>query len=702
VLALLLAGFAPTILGSDWARERLARWIGERTGVELRIGRLDLSWRGPLEVGDLEVLVADGEFVGERIARLKRASLAAGLWNVIRGPEAIRVRLDGLHLTLDERGNGRTSLDGLLLRYFPPPRAGTRRPIVVVPRDVPPTKAPAPRLPDIEVTVTDCSVRVRRFGYVAPSRRINPFEEDIPIRALDAHADEYALETSHVEIAHRSGSLHVRVDGGFAHGSDRTPFHADVTVTDGIPRGSAQILAFDLAMVAPFVPGRLEGIVTLRANGGLRDGNIHASLRLEVRDLRTEQLDEKRVHAHVRFAQDDEGYGIRDLKIESDSGRFAADGDLHLPKRELHRPSGHLRGKFPLAVAYGMFAHKKPTPDARVRFDLNSSMHRDGGHGTGTIHLDHFTQPNVPGEIALTFDVTAERRKRLLRIEKCDLATRGFEVRSKGVIHHGARWSADLSGSASGDLERLHDLASHFNPALARTALSGQASFTLHALNRKQDGTIAIHCAARATDLVVRGMGADIRSHPDLRADFDGTLMGGGSTLIVNSAHLQDLELKGRASGLRRPGVIPESSGTLRGSLKFTPTLMRLLDAEVIEEPRGDVSLDLDFETSDGHARVKGKLQARDVHFRATRDLCVASCWTNPGRGRARTLPTMSSSNTDRTPWTSAAPSQRRDFASPTTARVSMARRRPSACASTRPTGVGSSTIAASSFRIAR
>ena len=606
------------MLGSDWARARLARWISGRTGVELRIGSLDLTWGGPLEVGDLEVLVADGEFVGERIVRLKHASLEAGLWKVIRGPEAIRVRLDGLHLTLDERGNGRTSLDTLLLRYFPPPRAGTgKRPIVVVPRDVPPTQATAPKLPEIEVTVTDCSVRVRRFGYVAPSRRINPFEEDIPIRALDAHADEYALETSRIDIAHKNGSLHVRVDGGFAHGSRRTPFNADVTVTDGIPHGSIEIDSFDLAMIAPLVPGRLEGLVTLRANGGLRDGNIHASLQLEVRDLRTERLDEKRVHARVRFAQDDEGYDIHELKIESDSGRFAADGDLHLPKRELHRPSGHLRGKFPLAVAYGMFAHKKPTVDARVRFDLTSSMHRDGGHGTGTIHLDHFTKPNDPGEIALTFDVTAERRKRLLRIEKCDLATRGFEVRSKGVIHHGARWSADLSGSASGDLARLHDLASHFSHALARTALSGQASFTLHALNRKQDGTIAIHCAARATDVVARGMGADIRSHPDLRAEFDGTLTDGGRTLIVNSARLQELELTGRASGLRTPGVIPESSGTLHGSLKFTPTLMRLLDAEVIKQPRGDVSLDLKFETSDGRAHVKGKLRARDVYFRA-------------------------------------------------------------------------------------
>jgi len=384
-------------------------------------------------------------------------------------------------------------------------------------------------------------------------------------------------------------------------------------VADGAPRGSVEIDSFDLAMIEPFVPGRLGGHVTLRVKGGLRD----ASIEVEVRDLVTERVDEERVHGQVRLVQDDAGYGVRDLRIESASGRLVADGDLHLPKGEMFRPTGHLRGQFSLAGAYRLFAHRKPTADARVRFDLRSTMHGDGGRANGTIHLDHFTQREDPGEVALAFDIVGEREKQILRVEKCELTTRGFEARCQGVIHRGARWSADLAGSASGDLGRLHHLAAHFSRALARTALSGQASLTLHALKRKADGTIAIHCAARATDLTARGMGADIRSHHELRAEFDGKLTDAGGTLIVKSARVADLELAGRASGLRIPGAMPESSGTLRGTVKLTPTLMRLLDIDAIETPRGEAVLDLSFSTANKRVRVEGSLETRDLRFRA-------------------------------------------------------------------------------------
>ena len=116
MLALTVVAFIPTILGSDWARGRIARWLTAETGVELHIGRLDLSWRGPQEVGGISARVPDGEFAGDELAHLESARLDASLWNLISGPGSVSAKARGLHLMVDERGNGRTSLDTLLRR----------------------------------------------------------------------------------------------------------------------------------------------------------------------------------------------------------------------------------------------------------------------------------------------------------------------------------------------------------------------------------------------------------------------------------------------------------------------------------------------------------------------------------------------------------------------------------------------------------
>jgi len=613
VLGGLLVALAPTLASTRLVRERLETWLSEELRAEVQIDRLKLGWSGPLTLRGLTIRASEGEFSGDELARLEEATVEAGIWALWRGPESIATRVRGLHLTVDERGGGRTNLDPFLRRFLP------RRGAAPAPTDEPvpePGVAPAPlQLPPIDVELTDCAVRVRRLPYEPPDQRINPFREDVPVHAVGDGFDIYQLSAAKVHVTIDGDDIDAQVSGALTHGEDTTTFQADVEVRDGVPQGTIALHEFDLDLMDPFIAGELSGRISLQAQGRFEDGKISATVALDVAELVTDRLREDWIRARVQVVQGEAGYALGPVELSSASGRFAAQGELTIPLDEPFRPSGELSGTFPLAVAYNAFAHRLPRVGAQVRFDLRSQLERAGGTASGNIYLDHFTAPENLGEISFGFGLVGNRARKDLRIDRLHLRSQYADVSIRGKVHHGANWTLDVTGEADGDLGRVRELLEHFVALPHTFELQGQCKLQLHGATRTKDGVVRVVADARTTGLKTRGLDPGLLVYPSLFLELDASIVDDGDRIILNSGRLQNVRLMGAARGLRDPSGNPEVEASAEGSFPLSEDLTRFLGVDTIRNPEGTADVNLRLSAAAGRASLDGTIGARGLSF---------------------------------------------------------------------------------------
>ncbi|MHC4956596.1 MAG: AsmA family protein, partial [Planctomycetota bacterium] len=612
VLALVLLLLLPTILESSWARGRIASAIGASIGADVTLGRLDLGWWGPISAGELSIRNPEGEFAGAEILRLREARIDTGLIALLRGPEAVDVRVTGLDITVDERGAGRTSLDSLLHRHAPaarPPR---------IPHDAPRPPPPEPVvMPRIRLELADSSVRIRHLAYRPPERRVNPFREDIPVRSVDPDLDVFRLHAVNLELSLDGTDLAAKLSGSVSHGENATTFAADVTIRDGVPDGTIDVADLDLRIIEPFIPGKLRGRVTLRAQGNLAPERLETTVALEIRDFVTDQVSEEWIRADFHLREAADRYALDRINLSSASGEYAVDGSVDFPKDEPYRPSGHLRGTVPLLIVRRFLPHRALPAECRMRFDLASKLEKDGGHAAGTIHLDHFTVAGNENELTLDLDIRGDRAAKRLHIEKFDLHAEYLDLKLRGELRHGTDWTLDATGSVEGDLARVKRIAEHVSKRMSRIGLAGRGKVQLHTLRRKADGTFDVHCAMSVHEFEATGVRPEAIRSNEFRASFDGSLTDAGSTLVVRDARLADLVIRGSVQDLDAPDALPEARVAIKGSVPFSPALARLAGADALRDLAGTADLDLDLRTAGGDATVSGTVNLRDLFFRA-------------------------------------------------------------------------------------
>jgi len=612
LLAGLLVAFAPRIASSGMVRERVEAWLSEELGAQVTIQEIDLGWSGPLAARGLSIHLSQGEFSGDELASLAEARLENGLWALWRGTDSIQAHVTGLHLNVDERGGGRTNLDPFLRRFLP------SRPDAAAPVPTPDEPAAEERplqLPRFDITLADCTLRVRRMPYSPPERRMNPFREDIPVRAAQTGFDTYQLAAASLRVRIDGDKIDAQVEGSLSHGPDTTSFRADVKVRDGIPQGTVDLEEFDLDLMDPFVAGKLSGRVSARAEGRFENGLLSATLALEIHDLVTDRLQEEWIRTTIHLNEKESLYAIHPLDVRSASGRFALAGGLDIPKDEPYRPSGDVTGTFPLAMAYRAFVHRQPPVQAQVRFSLKSQLEHEGGHAAGTVYLDHFTLEDNLGEFALAFDLIGDRAEKNLRIDLLELRSEHGTASVRGRLHHGRDWTLDLTGGGDGDLARIRHIAEHFVPRIQDFDLAGRCSFQVHALHTESDGTTTLRADLTAVGLKTRGIEPAIIDYPDLSAHLDASLLDGGNRLIVNAARIQGVELTGSARGLLDPAASPEAAATAKGTFPLSPRVVQFIGIDGFRNPEGNADVDLKFVAAGGNARLEGAIGLRGVDF---------------------------------------------------------------------------------------
>ncbi|MHC4849081.1 MAG: hypothetical protein ACYTEG_11585, partial [Planctomycetota bacterium] len=340
--------------------------------------------------------------------------------------------------------------------------------------------------------ITESRVEIRRLPFRPPTERINPFRTDVPVRPLDEGLDVYAIEAGLLELDGTGSGLTLRADVAVLHGTDRATLKADLQIEGETVAGQVDVEGFDLDLLDPLVSARLDGRVTLHAVGQFHPGRSHGKITLDIAGLATDSIEEEWVKGRLEVEESAEQLRFAKVELASASGRFATDGELTLSKDEPYRPSGRLKGRFALGPVFQMVARKQPPENAQIRFDLTTNLSPTGGRMDGLVQLDHFTSSKLPEEVTLRFALQGERATRRLQIDSFALRSSYARADLKGAIVRPPHFSADLSGEASGDIERLLQLVSHFDPSLDDLHAQGHGRVQLRRLRRQPNGELEL------------------------------------------------------------------------------------------------------------------------------------------------------------------------------------------------------------------
>ncbi|MHC4410323.1 MAG: translocation/assembly module TamB domain-containing protein, partial [Planctomycetota bacterium] len=556
----------------------------------------------------MRVAVQGGEFAGSELATLRSARISPGILGWLSGPDSMNLEIEGLVVTIEERAGLRTNLDELLAKHLP-----AERPVSEVARPEPKEK-PEPGM-TVRIRITDSRVEIRRLPFRPPTERINPFRSDVPIRSLDEGLDVYSIEAGLLELDGTGPGLTLRADVAVLHGTDRATLKADLQIEGETVGGQVDIEGFDLDLLDPLVPARLDGRITLHAVGQFHPGRSHGKVTLDIAGLATDTIEEEWVKGRLEIEESAEEVRLAKVELSSASGRFATDGKLLVSKDEPYRPSGQLKGSFPLGPVFQMIANKQPAENAQIRFDLTTNLSPTGGRVDGLVHLDHFTSNDLPEEITLRFALQGERATRKLQIDSFALRSAYARADLKGTIIRPPHFSADLSGEASGDIERLLHLASHFDPSLDNVHAQGHGRVQVRALQRQPNGDLNLVVHAGVERLRLAKDDEEPTEFLDVQADFDGTFFDNLDRLELRAASVRDVHLKGTFQGFRASDGMLACDAELSGSLPLTQRLVELLDLPIMApqvRPRFRATI-----KSDGtHMRTEGTLGARDVALR--------------------------------------------------------------------------------------
>jgi hypothetical protein len=607
-ILLLLVLAAPMIASTGWVRGQIEELLSEEAGVPVTIGGLSIGWWSPLEIEGVRVAVQGGEFAGSELATLRSARISPGILGWLSGPDSMNLEIEGLVVTIEERAGLRTNLDELLAKHLP-----AERPVSEVARPEPKEK-PEPGM-TVRIRITDSRVEIRRLPFQPPTERINPFRSDVPIRSLDEGLDVYSIEAGLLELDGTGPGLTLRADVAVLHGTDRATLKADLQIEGETVGGQVDIEGFDLDLLDPLVPARLDGRITLHAVGQFHPGRSHGKVTLDIAGLATDTIEEEWVKGRLEIEESAEEVRLAKVELSSASGRFATDGKLLVSKDEPYRPSGQLKGSFPLGPVFQMIANKQPAENAQIRFDLTTNLSPTGGRVDGLVHLDHFTSNDLPEEITLRFALQGERATRKLQIDSFALRSAYARADLKGTIIRPPHFSADLSGEASGDIERLLHLASHFDPSLDNVHAQGHGRVQVRALQRQPNGDLNLVVHAGVDRLRLAKDDEEPTEFLDVQADFDGTFFDNLDRLELRAASVRDVHLKGTFQGFRASDGMLACDAELSGSLPLTQRLVELLDLPIMApqvRPRFRATI-----KSDGtHMRTEGTLGARDVALR--------------------------------------------------------------------------------------
>jgi hypothetical protein len=600
-ILLLAILFAPMVASTGWVRGKVEEALRAQLGLEVEVGALSAGWWSPIELDRLRATVRDGEFAGSDVVRLAGIRINPGLLGLLTGPETIDVEVDGLVVTIEERAGGRTNLDPVFAELAPTEPAAPPKPR--------PEAEPAEPGPTIRVRVADSRVELRRLPYRPPAERINPFREDVPIRPVDEGLDIYSIDAALVELDGTGPGTAVRADLSVVHAEDRATVKADLRLDGETVTGELEVDGFDLDLLDPLTAERLDGRLTLRAAGRFRPGASHGKVTLDISDLTFDSIEERWVKGRLEIEESADALRIATVELASASGRFATEGKLNVPKEEPYRPSGRLKGSFPLAPAFRLMAHRQPSENARVRFDLTTNLSATGGRADGVVHLDHFTGKELPDEITLRFALQGERASRRLQIDSLALRSAYARADLEGTIVRPPEFSAELSGEASGDIDRILDLASYFGPQLEQMHAEGHGRVVVRSLRRKPTGELelALHAGVERLRL-----GEPPKEFFDVQADFDGTFHDDFDRLELREAKVRNVTCTGTFHGLRAVDGFPACDAQVSGSIYVSRRILELLDL-----PIGEARLHPEFEMqirSDGtRVRSTGTLTARDV-----------------------------------------------------------------------------------------
>jgi len=556
-LLLVLLFFAPALADTAFVRARIERAIAGDTGLEISVGEVEAGWWSGLEVRGVRATIGSGEFAGSRLLAVDRASLAPGLLDLLTGPDAIDVEVSGLVVAVEERAGFRTSADRLLERFLEKPPVEPR----------PPVKRPPPeKRPSLRIRVTDSRLELRRLLYRPPRERINPFEKDVPIRPADAGLETYAIDVALLELSADAWRADLRA-GEYA------TLRAELRRADGSFTG--EIERFDLGLLQPFLEERLRGVVDLAVRGRYRPGRSHGRVELAVDGFASGEIEEEWIRGTFAFEEGRDAVRVGTIDLTSASGRFAASGALDFPRDEPHRPSGELHGRFPLAPVYLMVAGRRAPAAAQVRFDVTTNLSPEGGRVDGTVAVD---------DARLRFALQGERATRRLSIETLALRAGFARADLKGELVRPPRLSLSLSGTASGDLARLGELAGFEG--------SGRASLELRSLRYAPGDGVSIEAKGRGK----------------WEAEFDGTFHDAFDRVELRGLSVGGLRLRGAAHGLRTGR--PAGEGRLAG----TADLARFTNA------RGTAAVDLAIASDGRIATAKGSVGVKELAWERWKD----------------------------------------------------------------------------------
>ncbi|MCA9268854.1 MAG: hypothetical protein KDA41_10310, partial [Planctomycetales bacterium] len=511
------AWFAPQIVAGTALREQIIPRLLPQLSAKSSIGSAALGWNSPVELGDVQVVDAEGRPV-VAVAALRTEKT---LWQLLQNQHALgKIHVDGLAAQIVLRADG-SNLEDILA----PLLAGGASPS-----------------PSFEIALTNGAVAI---VDAAQTQRADVQNVDAQIAASGAAGDLDAVVQGTVVAGSESGALHLlwrQTANGGAENSANAPAQIQIVAQD-VPLSAGGLLLSRLA-VAGQLAGSLTGRLQLEPAGPGQWLPLSVAGEAQTQGLAAyipqwlgdEPLKAARLHATGKAVVRQEALTADNLKLDSDLGtlqvrgtlptRLLSETDFAQALAAMQSQSLDVQGEVDIARLAALFPRAMrlrqdtQVTAGMVRFAVAALPAADQTRWQCQLQMDQLAAnaggaPIVWAEpISLRLDVV--RQASQVRIDELLCQSSFLSITGQGALDE-ATLAVEMDlGRLAADLGRFVEI----DPQ----PLSGKGQMKLH-LARGDEQTVSAKGVVRIEQLIVALAGRTPCREESLDVDLSGVVL---------------------------------------------------------------------------------------------------------------------------------------------------------------------------------